>query len=474
MEKVFLMSLSSGAMTSYPPLVTRPSTPSHLHRPTFSKNSLLADASRIYQEKIRDPKRITPYEKDAFPKLPSVTNIFSVPSDTYSATKSLIGSIKNRDGEGVQDSMISLIEVPIVIGSSVGSAFDYGIGLHIIPQTLSFLLKPAYVLSLLLCIIEGVVDSFGLSRQLSFSDEFDFDLLKNLKTLTDNTSVAEGQKAFKALAQFTQENRRMIEQLCGKEDTKKLLGFTEDLQREIEKNPHFSKFIFAEKQEQIRDLAKVVLAKNILHLQEEYLQLNPNEVDKIAKKVEKRYSDLPIEEQREKLINQLDKELNNKRKSLARRIRPWMVHEASDTAHSILMGLTSCDKKNQELAIDEGLKLMNDMRVQNEKKTLVHIIGIIAMVIAVASLIALLAGAPYAVPFVLITLATIIGAGRFAIFSGMLDVRGWDFSFKNLLPTFIRRKIWDDRLLCDPEMLSKRKITPLTEIYDPPISSALR
>ncbi|WP_420420818.1 hypothetical protein [Simkania sp.] len=461
-------------MTSYPPLIKRPSTPSHLHRPSDSKNSLLADASRIYQEKIRDPKRITPYENGAFPKLPSVTNIFSVPSDTYSATKSLIGSIKNRDGEGVQDSVISLIEVPIVIGSSVGSAFDYGIGLHIIPKTLSFLLKPAYVFSLLLCLIEGIVDSFGLARQKSFGDEFDFELLKNLKILTDNTSVADGQKAFEALAQYAKENSDMIQQLCGKEDTKKLLSFTDDLQKEIKKNPHFSKFIFAENQTQIRDLAKVVLAKNILHLQEEYLQLNPNEVEKIAQKVEKNYSDLPVEKQREKLIKQLDKELNKKRKSLSRRVRPWMVHEASDTAHSILMGLTSSVKKNQELAIDEGLKLMDDMRIQNVKKTLVHVIGIIAMVVAIASLIALLAGAPYAVPLVLITIATIIGAGRFAVFLGTLDVRGWDFSFKNLLPTFIRRRIWDDQLLCDPEMLSKRKVTPLTEIYDPPISSALR
>lgn len=468
------MSLSSEAMTSYPLFIKRPSTPPHLHRPTFSKNSLLADASRIYQEKIRDPKRITPHENGAFPKFPSVTNIFSVPSDTYSAGKSLISSIKNRDGEGVQDSVTSLIEIPVVIGSSVGSAFDYGIGLHLIPKTLSFLLTPAYIFSLLLCVIEGVVDSFGLARQVTFSQEFDFDLLKNLKTLTDNNSVAEGQKAFKSLIEYAKQNREMIEELCGKEDTKTLLSFIDTLENEVEKNPHFSKFIFANHQSQIRDLARVILAKNILHLQEEYLQLNPDEVEKIAKKVERQHGELPIEKQREKLVKQLDKELNKKRKTLARRVRPWMVHEASDTAHSILMGLTSCVKANQELAIDDGLKLMDDMRTQNNKKTLVHIIGIIAMVVAIVSVIALLAGAPYAVPLVLITLATIIGAGRFAVFSGTLDVRGWNFSFQNLLPTFIRRKIWDERLLCDPEMLSKRVVTPLTEIYDPPISSALR
>jgi len=459
--------------TSFPPPTVRSSSFTPSDNCEHSNNLLLADASRIYQERIRDPKRITPLEADAFPKLPSVTNILSVPSDTYYATKTLINSIKNKDGEEAQDALASLIAVPVNIGSSVGTLLDYGVGLHFLPHTLSFLLKPTYIFGLILCVIEEIIDSFGLSRQISFSQKFDFKLLKNLKTLTENTSAAEGQEAFISILSFVKENRTQVQDLYGKEDAKALLEFFDSLKKEIDQRPHFSKFIFEQHQPQIKELARVILAKNILHLQEEYLQLNPDEVNKVLKRVERKYGDLPIEKQREKLLSRLEKDLNTKRKTLARRVRPWMVHEASDTAPSILMGLTSHLAENRDLAVKEGLELMNDMRIQNVKKKIVHIIGIVALVIAAASLIALLAGAPYAVPLVLVSIATIVATGRFLAFSGSLDVRGWNFSWKNTLPDFIRKRLWNDLPLSDPEMLKKRKITPLTEIYDPPNSSVL-
>lgn len=460
--------------TSYPPTLTRTPSPLYSNPCEHSKNPLLSDTSRIYYERIRDPNRITPLEADAYPKIPSVTNILMVPSDTYNATKTLVSSIKSKDSEGAQDAAATLIAVPVNIGSSVGTLLDYGVGLNILPHSLAFLLKPTYVFGLVLCIIGGIIDSFGLSRQISFSEEFDFKLLNNLKTLTENTSLVEGYKAFTSILSFIDGNREQIKQLYGKEDAQTLFNFLKGLKKELDERPHYRKLIFDEHHGQIQELAVVILEKNLLHLQEEYLQLNPDEVEKIANRIEKKYSDLPLEEQREKLFKQLDKTLNKKRKTLARRVRPWMVHEASDTTNAILMGLTSSVEENRDFAVKEGLNLMNDMRIQNIKKKIVHVIGIIALVVAAASLIALLVGAPYAVPLILMSIATIIATVRFLAFSGSLDVRGWHFSFKNILPDCIRKRFWDDLPLSNPEMLKRRKITPLTEIYDPPISSALR
>lgn len=443
------------------------------NRALNSSPSLFTDANKIYKEKIRDPKRIMPQEVDAYPKLPSVTNLFTALPDAYTATKSLIHSIKQSDSEGAQDASAALLAVPINVGSSVGTLLDYGVGLKILPHSFTALLTPTYILGLVLCTIQGMIDTLGLSRQVSFGNEFDFELLKNLKILSEKPDTTTGYKAFTKVLSILKKSKDGIEEVYGKEDSQALYKFLGDLKEALDERPHYRKFILEQFESEFKELTQVALSTNLLHLQEKYLQLNPSEVKKIAAHVEKKYHDRPVEKQREKLSQGLEKALNKKRKNLARRVRPWMVHEAVDTNHSILMGLTSENKDNKDLAIQEGLTLMNDMRLQNMKKKIVHVIGILAFVIAAASLITLLAGCPYVIPVILMTVATIVATGRFLAFASSLDTRGWDFSLKDTLPDFIRNRIYDDRSLNHPSMLSQRKVTPLTKIYDPPISSAL-
>lgn len=436
-----------------------------------SKSSLLSEVSETYRKKIRDPKTTRILEPDAFPKIPALTNILYVPTDTYYATKSLIQSVRERDMEGAQDSVAALLAIPMNIGNSIGTFFDYGIGLHFLPASLSVLLKPTYIFGLVLCTIEGIIDSFGLHRQGKFSREFDFKLVKNLKILLDSPNAKDGYRAFMRVLTLVEEKRPLVEQLYGQEETEAFFGYLETLKAELDARPHFRALILKDHEPQIRELTQVILAKNLLHFQEEYLQLNPDEVKAIGQKVEKKYADLPVEKQREKLLIQMDTALNKKHRSLARRIRPWLAHEADDTTHAILMGLTSEKVENRDLAIKEGLSLMEEVRIQNLKKTIVHVIGILSFAIAAASLVALLAGAPYIVPVLLMTVGTVVGAGRFIMFAGSLDVRGWDFSLKDLVPDFIRKRIFGDLSLSHPKMLMQHKVTPLTEIYEPPISS---
>ena len=425
-----------------------------------SNHFLLSNTSRIYQDRIQNPKKIIPRETDAFPKFPAATNILFIPSDLYHSAKDLIQSIKNKDREGAQDAATSLAAVPANAGSSVGIIFDYGIGLNWLPRSLWISLKPTYILGIILCVIEGIIDTFGLSRQIQFSDAFDFKLLKDLKTLTDNESVVKGHQAFHSLLSFIEDNQKQMQQTYGKDETQMFLSYFKQIKGKLDAHPHFQKCIFDEHQDQIKEFARVILAKNLSHLQENYLQLNEKEVEKIAEKIKRKYENKPIEAQQEKLFDNLDKALNKKYKKLARRVRPWMVHEAAEITKPILMGLTSHLEENRDLAVKEGLNFMNTVRIQNEKKKLVYAIGITCLVVAAVSLIALMVGASYAMPLVLIIIATLIGTGRFLTFSGSLDVRGWGFSGRNILPHWLQKKIWSKPSLGDPETLSKRIVIP--------------
>lgn len=468
------MSAAQSWLSTHPFSFSRiPSSPPSLKK-NCPNHRLLINTYQVYQKKTYNPKKIIPLEAGAFPKFPSATNILSIPSDIYYSTKDLICSIKNYDKEGLQDAITSLLAVPVNFVSSIGTLLNYGLSLHWVPQSVSILLTPTYIFGIILCVIEGIIDSFGLSRQLKFSKEFDFGLFKHLKTAIDNPNILKESKALHGIVSWIQKNQKQCEVLHGKDTAEQMLHFFTNLRKKLQEEPNDQACISETHQKKIQTLARLILTNNLLHLQEQYLQLDSKEVEKITEDTIKKYGGKTIEQQKEKLCKYLDQSLHKKYKMLARRVRPWMVHEAAETTHSILMGLTSRNENHQKLAIQEGLNLMYDMHVQNEKKKLVHTIGITCLIIATTSLIALLAGAPYIIPIILVTVASIIGVARFLAFSGSLDIRGWHFSFKNTLPNWIQRKIWNRNSLNNPEMLRRRILTPLTQIYASPNSPALR
>lgn len=427
-----------------------------------NSQALEQDWYNTYTKKIDNSKEIIPLKEHAFPNIPGATNILSIPSEIYSSTNSLIASIKNRDHEGIQDALSFLIATPINLASSTGILLNYCMKFHWLSHSLSVLILPTYISGLILCLIEGIVDSFGLARQIKFNQKFDFNWLKHLKILTDNEKMMNKSHSLNATLSLIQKNLTLLETSYGKEKVKDFLNFFTDLKEECDARPYYQNIILDKHQNKIKEFARLILEKNILHFQEKYLRLNSEEIKQI-KRAEK------DEEKRKQL---LDQHLNKKYKMLARRVRPWMVHEATEKVPSILKALSS--PKYKDLALKEGLSLMHEMQIQNDKKTGIHIMGIICLLIASISLIALFIGAPYAVALILGIIASVVGTGRFLAFSGSLDVRGFNFSFKNILPDWLRRKIWSQPSLNDPENLQRRIITPLTEIYDSPNSSVLR
>ena len=96
---------------------------------------------------------------------------------------------------------------------------------------------------------------------------------------------------------------------------------------------------------------------------------------------------------------------------------------------------------------------------------MIHILGVIALVIAAASIITMAIGCPITIPYILIGVATTIALARFIAYKGSLDVRGWSFSPSRILPDCIRKNLYpeeDNELL---EKIKRREIVQLNQRY---------
>jgi len=325
-------------------------------------------------------------------------------------------------------------------------------------------------LGLLLCLIEGVMDIVGLRRELSFESKFDFSLLTSLKTLLKNDSATKSQKAFDRLTKTISKNRPKWEAKYGKETIDQLLTFMKPLDEEMRKRPSYALFHFEDYQEELQTLTHFFLMQNLATLQKTYLALNPEEVKKVLDHVKKKHPYHSKEELFEVSKKKLEQCLMIKAKKLSRRIRPWMVPEAADRTLTLLPKLQQ--GFNQKSA-SEGLLFFKDLHIQSNKKCLVHMIGMAALTLGAVSMILLLFGCPFTapVPLIFMTVATIVGAGRFVVFSGSLDVPGWSFSFLRLLPSWVSSRISHELPRTSPLKLSERRIRKLDSNSSFPYSS---
>ena len=203
--------------------------------------------------------------------------------------------------------------------------------------------------------------------------------------------------------------------------------------------------------------------KDLKHLEEEFLQLNPEEVVKIHSKVLQKNQGKGLKELQEITIKKLREKLAIKKKNFARRVRPWMVSEASETVSPILSGVV----KNNSEAIKEGLRLADDIHSQSKKKKLAHILGIIALVFAAASLVTMCVTCPAFLPFLLVGIATTFALARAFVYSGSLESRGWTFEPKKCVPEFIRKRIWrETKPEIKQQKFRQKVVNPLDYEYE--------
>ena len=387
-----------------------------------------------------NPERIDPYEGSAVSNYPGGTNIFYIPSDIYYTGKALVESVKHGDNEEILDASTRLFGIPANIISTGGTIATYGKLLGIVGHLPWYLTPITIIAGLILCIVEGLVDIYSLVRQKLFESEFDFDFLSNLRTIVVDGDPSKTMDAIKEITQMINEDSSAFQELIGKEQAEVVKKLLNEIHHKAKENPELVPTIVSHYRPALEEVAKELLIGNLEKIKHEFLIITEYEKEQIEQQV---CQENPGLEEKE-LLRLQQKELQIastiKKKQLARRVRPWMVEEANKTINPLLKGMVEGETE----AIHEGLKFVDDMHTQSKKKKLAHILGIIAIIVAAASLIALAVTCPASIPYILAGVAMTFALARAGVFAGTLESRGWTFEPKKILPDWLRKRIFSD------------------------------
>ena len=436
-----------------------PSTP----QGATPQTNLQFNISKVFRRHVTDINKISPYESPAFSNYPGGTNLLYLPEDIYSSAKTLYKSLKDGDSEETHDASIRLLGAPANFISASGTLINYGVGLNLIPMKLIALIPFSYILGVVLCTVEGSLDIISLKREVRFCKRFDFDLLAKMNKLIQNFSPKESYKALKDINAKVQEHPKEFEKLFGKEQTNRIQKLFQNIKKEVDAKPLRYRKVLIKHAPALKEFSRHLLINNLVKLQRDYLELTPEEVMKVCQKTSKKFEGKTgtEQEQLEYLEKKLHKTLNIKKKKLARRVRPWMVAEAGQKTIPLLEGLLN----NTPKAIEESLNLCEDIHTQTQKKTFVHILGIVALLFAAISLVTLIVGCAPAIPYILIGIATTIALVRMIAYITALDTRGWKVDFQALLPNFLKTKKTEEEKQELMDEFRTRQIVPMDQPY---------
>lgn len=127
-----------------------------------------------------------------------------------------------------------------------------------------------------------------------------------------------------------------------------------------------------------------------------------------------------------------------KDRALIRRVH----HRCSDRIHEMVPALIReynfTVPQERENWRQQSIELLQDIKIQSQKKTALHLTGLLANVITLVALIAILCACPYTFPLVLLIVGGVFYIARYGISEGMMHTRGWHFDGANLIPQCVK------------------------------------
>ncbi|MGE5196119.1 MAG: hypothetical protein ACM3JI_02175 [Anaerolineae bacterium] len=135
----------------------------------------------------------------------------------------------------------------------------------------------------------------------------------------------------------------------------------------------------------------------------------------------------------------VDSTLYRKKKKLAKRVGVFLAQEIEDNIHSIAKNLTSRKAKKRQKARVEAAELLKTVHIQARKKILVHSVAIVALGLIGATAATFFLLNPY-VALALALAALIFILMRVVLGKGLLNTKGWKFSFTETFPEAIAKR----------------------------------
>ena len=86
----------------------------------------------------------------------------------------------------------------------------------------------------------------------------------------------------------------------------------------------------------------------------------------------------------------------------------------------------------------ETKEFLDDIQTQLQKKLLLHALGLIAALLAIASMIGVLYGSAILIPLILVSISSGLSLTRWILAEGLLPCKGWQFEPSYLIPEYLR------------------------------------
>ncbi|MGE5196290.1 MAG: hypothetical protein ACM3JI_03045, partial [Anaerolineae bacterium] len=135
----------------------------------------------------------------------------------------------------------------------------------------------------------------------------------------------------------------------------------------------------------------------------------------------------------------VDSELYRKKKKLAKRVGIFLAQEMEEHIHSIAKSLTSRKAKKRQKAKAEAVELLEVVHIQTRKKMLVHSASLVALGLIGAAVAAFFLLNLYVVVALVLT-ALLFALIRIVLGKGLLNTKGWKFSFTDTFPEAVARR----------------------------------
>jgi hypothetical protein len=374
------------------------------------------------------------YLGPGYTSLPGITNLFYAPYEFFNSMKAIRDAEQIHDYEGLFENGLRAASTHFNFINSLAQLAWYalkgGIFFKVISNTLKnpLLTLSIYtsVLGFIICFIEGVLAIHGLIRTKQFFLENYLPELESFKKILNiSDPVRRRQTLSESLENFLQQPqlpikvKNEIEPFLRAKNysNEEFFNFSSNLLNQIEENVFLTK----------------------LHqLQQTYLQVSSEELNKIDTYVKNNYYKLSAAEQIEKKAIIVNANLKKKKNDLIRRVQPWLANEIEQTVPEMIQNLQSTDSVKRKGAKEKAAEIFDNIKIQSHKKFLIHSVSLAAVLMTIAGLILSCTAYPFFIPFIVLAIGFVLAITHYYLNQGLIDSKGWAFNIENCIPSRIK------------------------------------
>jgi hypothetical protein len=389
--------------------------------------------------------------------LPAVTNILYSPANLYEGCLALRAARKIDDREGVVENGMRVFQN--IFGFSNASmqlllySLQAGNYFEIFSHPwLPFVLYPSgffshaiMVTGFIICVIEGVIEAIGLIKTSLFQRKIYQSEIEEIKKNLNGKNLSADQ---------LQTLRKVM-------DYPLLFGVRPSMKFLVDRLTHLKKANSNPKETDqiINRIQKTVLLSQLKLMRKRYFQISPNKMGKIDEYVKQYLGRLPRQEQKDRTKRITATQLERKQAKLTRRVQPWLQERIAADLPKLITDLESGIPAREKAAIEKAEALFTNIKIQSDKKLLIHTLGMLAVLFTVAGLIAGCISCPFLVPLVILLCGTGLAIARGLTYSGSINLEGWNFSLSECLPECLKQKTKEIELIPKKPMRKNKKGT---------------